>query len=153
MRAPVRPLAGAAAALLVALAAFVAGPAPARAASAGPSYVVLYAPGTADAAGRRAVVQAGGTVVRSDPAVGYAVARSAAPDFWKRVKASRRLVGAARDQSIGSVPAAAPAGTAVEHRRTGATGATPRGHDRRAARRPAVGHAADRGDRHRLVRA
>ncbi len=123
MPATVRTLAGAASALLVALAAIVAGPVPGAGAAAptavarAQSWVVLYRPGVADAAGRRAVVQAGGTVLRSDPAVGYAVARSGAADFWRRVAASSQLLGAARDQSIGTLPGAARAGTAVEHRR------------------------------------
>jgi len=64
------------------------------------SYVVLYADGATNAAGRQAVTAAGGTVNREDAKVGLAEVTSANPQFLRDVRAQAAIKGAARDRSV-----------------------------------------------------
>jgi hypothetical protein len=72
-------------------------------------FVVLYERGVSDADGRRAIRAAGGSVMSSNPAVGYAAVTSNHADFAQRAQESRFLVGAARNRSIGSADKQRPA--------------------------------------------
>lgn len=92
-----------------------AGAAPSAASSSeAQDYVVLYAAGASPAAARAAVAAAGGTVVRDNAKVGYALARSSHAGFVDRVAKESVLEGAARNQPIGYAPKAGPKRDAVE---------------------------------------
>ncbi|MCI2238338.1 S8 family serine peptidase [Paenibacillus sp. TRM 82003] len=67
-------------------------------------YVVLYEDGTADDAARAAIEAAGGTVLSSNPEVGYALVRAEAGDFAEKAAAAAGLVGAAVNREIGRAP-------------------------------------------------
>ncbi|GGK86126.1 serine protease [Sphaerisporangium melleum] len=67
-------------------------------------YVVLYKEGVAAADAQKAIEAAGGTVVRSNEAVGVATVTSAAAGFASAVAAAPGIEGVARDRVIGSVP-------------------------------------------------
>ncbi|WP_432509794.1 S8 family serine peptidase [Kineococcus sp. SYSU DK001] len=68
-------------------------------------YVVLYEEGVDEAQARTAITAAGGTVVSSNPEVGYAVVESTDAAFADRAGGAAALVGAAADRSIGRAPA------------------------------------------------
>jgi len=67
-------------------------------------YVVLYAEGSSQAAGRAAVKAAGGTLVSDNASIGVATVESRDPQF--RAKAGRQsaLAGVAADRVIGRAP-------------------------------------------------
>ncbi|HYM59162.1 MAG TPA: S8 family serine peptidase [Solirubrobacteraceae bacterium] len=91
---------------MAALAAFAAVLATAPAAAAATStYVVVYEKGAGLDAPRAAVRAAGGQIVRENRAVGVATVRASRADFASRATRSRAIFGAARNRSIGSVPA------------------------------------------------
>ena len=93
-------------------------------------YVVLYAEGANPAAARAAIAAVGGTLVKENTKVGYALVRSADATFRDRVASQPALDGAARNRPIGFAPKASrPSREAVERltseRATAATKATP----------------------------
>lgn len=65
-------------------------------------YLVLYADGASNAAGRSAIAAAGGTVVKENRSIGLASVSSENADFLSDVRAQRAVKGAARDRSIGT---------------------------------------------------
>ncbi len=103
-----RPLASTAVAtaLVAGMLALPAGPAQAASGASATGtdvhYVVLYQRGVGDAAARKAIAAAGGTVTRSNADVGYAAVTSNHTDFATRANHSAALVGAARNRSIGT---------------------------------------------------
>ena len=144
--APVRKrLAGMAAAATVG-AALVGSPVTAGAVSQSSSragtaeYVVLYADGVSSVAARAAIAASGGSVLRENTRVGYAVVRSSDVRFGDRVAGHRALAGAARNRPVGFAPnSARPSREDVERlaseRATARATAAQTG--RRAAARPA----------------
>ncbi|WP_341273749.1 S8 family serine peptidase [Pseudonocardia sediminis] len=68
-------------------------------------YTVLLREGAGEAAGRDAVRAAGGTVVRSNPAVGALVVTAPAEGFAEAVGTRPGVLGATRARSIGAVAA------------------------------------------------
>ncbi len=126
MRVSVRTsLAGSAAATVVAglLAAPVtAGASGSRVSAArAQDYVVLYVAGASPTAARAAIAKAGGTLVRDNTKVGYALVRSSDAAFADRVAGSAVLYGAARNQPIGYAPTARPKRDAIERLATSRT--------------------------------
>ncbi|MEP6463320.1 MAG: S8 family serine peptidase [Frankiaceae bacterium] len=75
---------------------------------------MLYAVGAGSSAARAAVVSAGGTVVRDNVKVGYAIVRSADASFADRVAKESALGGAARNRPIGYAPTNRPKGKDLE---------------------------------------
>ncbi len=78
--------------------------APTASSNASTDYVVLYRAGESSAAGRAAIVRAGGVVVRENTEVGYALVRTSQPTFAAKADTAPELDGAARNRAIGSVP-------------------------------------------------
>jgi len=78
--------------------------APAAAAATGSSYVVMFAQGTDGAAAVSAAKAAGGTVVRVNRKLGYAVVTTSDAAFAGKVSASKGVQGAARDRVLGKAP-------------------------------------------------
>jgi subtilisin family serine protease len=66
------------------------------------SFIVLYADGSTNSAGRDAVQAAGGTVTDENSTIGLAEVTSNNPDFLEDVRAQDAVKGAARDRSIGT---------------------------------------------------
>ncbi|MFD2419124.1 S8 family serine peptidase [Amycolatopsis pigmentata] len=87
---------------LLAVVAPVAGAEPASGQVA--EFTVLTAAGHSVAAAEQAVRDAGGTVLRSNEAVGLVTATAPAAGFPERVSASNAVYGAARATSIGKAP-------------------------------------------------
>jgi len=83
--------------------------APAAPAAASAEYVVLYRTGQGSAAARADIAKAGGTVVRENTKVGYALVRSANATFTSAAASSAALEGAARNRIIGTSPKGARA--------------------------------------------
>ncbi|MCA1691041.1 MAG: S8 family serine peptidase [Actinobacteria bacterium] len=80
---------------------------PAAAVGEAQEYLVLYRPGTTSVAdGRRAISEAGGTVVKENPAVGLATVTAASPTFLADVAGKPGVQGAARNRPIGFAPPA-----------------------------------------------
>src|SRR6478752_3288957 len=78
---------------------------PAAASAARPhSYVVLLKHGTSAADARVAIRAAGGTIVRSNTAIGLVTVNSASTRFLSRAKAQRAVAGVARNRVIGHSP-------------------------------------------------
>jgi subtilisin family serine protease len=77
-----------------------AGPA---AKSANSDFVVLYKGAGTSTAARAAITRAGGSVVRENTKLGYAVVRSADPGFAATIDGSTAVLGAARNRVIGGV--------------------------------------------------
>ncbi|GAB2746343.1 S8 family serine peptidase [Amycolatopsis magusensis] len=79
-------------------------------------FTVLAAPGQGVADAERAVREAGGTVVKSNAAIGLVTASAPANGFSERVSADRAVYGAAKAQPIGHAPVrdAAPKADVVE---------------------------------------
>ena len=102
-------------------------------------YVVLYEPGTTDAMARAAIAEAGGTVLASNAAVGYAHVRSSAADFAARADAAAGLVGAAADRRIGSAPDDAASRADVIEKLTAAERSAATGASLLSVQRPARG--------------
>ncbi len=75
-----------------------------RAATSHQDYVVLYTSGATAGAARAAITAAGGTIVKENSAVGYALARSTSASFATSVSASPAVEGTVRDQVIGAAP-------------------------------------------------
>jgi lantibiotic leader peptide-processing serine protease len=75
---------------------------PAAPAASSATYVVLYKQGASTAAARAAIAQAGGTVLKENTKVGYALVRSNSSAFAATVDRSTAVDGAARDRVIGS---------------------------------------------------
>ncbi len=75
--------------------------------SATTEYVLLLQPGATAAEARRAVVEAGGTLLRVDTAVGFAVARSSGAAFAAKADLAPAVEGVARNQVIGYAPKSA----------------------------------------------
>ena len=73
----------------------------AAAAGANSTYVVLFAQGTDGAAAVAAAKAAGGTVVKVDRKLGFAVVSSADAAFAAKVDGRKGVLGAARDRVIG----------------------------------------------------
>ena len=95
--------------------------------AAAQDYVVLYAAGASRSAARAAIAQAGGTLVRDNAKVGYALVRSADASFVDRVAQQSVLERAARNRPIGYAPKSRPKRDGVERRSgtgTGRTGAS-----------------------------
>lgn len=67
-------------------------------------YVVVYAAGADQGAARKAVADAGGTIVSENTDIGVATVTSAKADFRDRVAAQKSLEGAAVNQAIGVAP-------------------------------------------------
>ncbi|GAB2465712.1 hypothetical protein GCM10027187_37060 [Streptosporangium sandarakinum] len=88
----------------------------------GNEYVVLYRWGVSAADARRAVLAAGGAVVRENTAVGVATVTAASPGFAGALRADPRIEGVARDVVIGRVPQPAGPGRAGREGRAGAGG-------------------------------
>ena len=87
----------------LALASGSAQPAP-EASARTSEYVVLYAAGASNAAGRAAVEAAGGKIVRVNRKVGLATVRSSNPSFVSDVARKAAVDGAARNRRIGYAP-------------------------------------------------
>ncbi len=68
------------------------------------SYVVMFAQGTDGAAAVKAARAAGGTVVKVDRKLGYAVVQAKDTAFAAKVGAAKGVLGAARDRVIGRAP-------------------------------------------------
>jgi subtilisin family serine protease len=85
----------------------------AAAASTNSTYVVLFPQGTDGSAAVAAAKAAGGTVVRVDRKLGYAVVSSADTGFAGKVDGRKGVLGAARDRVIGH---ATPDGKAAQQR-------------------------------------
>jgi subtilisin family serine protease len=66
------------------------------------SFLVLYADGASNAAGRAAIARAGGTVVHENATIGLAEVDSSNPNFIRDVRKQGAVKGAARDRSIGT---------------------------------------------------
>jgi subtilisin family serine protease len=66
------------------------------------SFLVLYADGVSNAAGRRAVEAAGGVITHENATVGLAQVTSANPRFLRDVRSQAAVKGAGRDRSIGT---------------------------------------------------
>ncbi|MGI8697920.1 MAG: S8 family peptidase [Mycobacteriales bacterium] len=105
-----RALAGAAAAVTFG-AALVGSPVGTAGATSHPAngaaateYVVLYAEGASPAAARAAIAAAGGSLMKENVKVGYALVRSTDTSFRDRVATSSALEGAARNRPVGYVP-------------------------------------------------
>ncbi len=77
-------------------------------------FVVLYEPGVSDADASAAIAAAGGTVLSSNAAVGYAAVTTERSDFATRAADSPLLVGAARNRSIGTADPQRPAKADLE---------------------------------------
>src|SRR5215213_7106261 len=77
----------------------------AKQASSNRTYVVLYEKGAQVRAAHAAIKRAGGTIVHENRKVGVATVRSANARFQAAVARSSALVGAARNRSIGYLPA------------------------------------------------
>ncbi|PZS24953.1 MAG: peptidase S8/S53 subtilisin kexin sedolisin [Pseudonocardiales bacterium] len=78
-------------------------------------YVVLYKVGANSATARADIAKAGGTVVKENAKVGYALVRSSSATFATAVARSASVEGAARNRIIGTAPKAVRARTdAVE---------------------------------------
>ncbi|MDT4957368.1 MAG: hypothetical protein QOD31_1167, partial [Pseudonocardiales bacterium] len=76
-----------------------AGPEAAPAAkSANSDFVVLYKGAGTSTAARAAITRAGGSVVRENTKLGYAVVRSADPGFAATIDGSTAVLGAARNR-------------------------------------------------------
>ncbi|GGQ15137.1 S8 family serine peptidase [Streptosporangium pseudovulgare] len=88
----------------------------------GNEYVVLYRWGVSAADARRAVLAAGGAVVRENTAVGVATVTAASPGFAGALRADPRIEGVARDVVIGRVPQLTGPGRAGQEGRVGAGG-------------------------------
>ncbi|WP_426566554.1 S8 family peptidase [Angustibacter sp. McL0619] len=73
-------------------------------ASGAKQYVVLYKSAGGSAAGRAAIVAAGGSVVSENTEVGYAIVRSDRTSFSTDVSRSTAVEGAAADRVIGYAP-------------------------------------------------
>ncbi|WP_236808222.1 S8 family serine peptidase [Amycolatopsis albispora] len=67
-------------------------------------FTVLAAPGQSVADAERAVRDAGGTVVKSNAAIGLVTASAPANGFSERVSADHAIYGAAKAQAIGHAP-------------------------------------------------
>jgi len=72
--------------------------------SAPTDYLVLFRGTAADAAARRAIAEAGGTITREDNKIGYAYVRTTNAAFASAVSASGAVRGAAKERVIGSAP-------------------------------------------------
>src|SRR6185295_18389802 len=68
------------------------------------SYVVLLKHGTSAADARAAIRAAGGTIVRSNKAIGLVTVNSTSARFLSRAKAQRAVAGVARNLVIGRSP-------------------------------------------------
>jgi subtilisin family serine protease len=88
--------------------------------TAATEYVVLYDVGTSDVLARAAIAAAGGTVLSSNPEVGYARVSSTAADFAVKAGSAAGLVGAAANRSIGKAPADAVTDASVIEKLTAA---------------------------------
>ncbi|MCU1484553.1 MAG: Subtilisin-like protease [Actinomycetia bacterium] len=66
------------------------------------NYLVLYADGASNAAGRDAVAASGGTLTSENTKIGLAEVTSTNPDFLQEVRATSSVKGAAADRSIGT---------------------------------------------------
>jgi subtilisin family serine protease len=66
------------------------------------SYLVLYADGVSNAAGRDAVAAAGGTVTSENSRIGLAEAESSSPTFLADVRNDAAIKSASRNRSIGT---------------------------------------------------
>ncbi|MGV9539347.1 S8 family serine peptidase, partial [Streptosporangium sandarakinum] len=88
----------------------------------GNEYVVLYRGGVSAADARRAVLAAGGAVVRENTAVGVATVTAASPGFAGALRADPRIEGVARDVVIGRVPQPTGPGRAGRESLAGAGG-------------------------------
>ena len=66
-------------------------------------YVVVYGSGASAAAARRAIASSGGTMVSENRSLGYALVRSGNDEFPAAAAGQTALVGAARNQVIGTV--------------------------------------------------
>jgi subtilisin family serine protease len=66
------------------------------------SYLVLYADGASNAAGRDAVARAGGTVTSENADIGLAEVVSSSPSFMADVRKDAVVKGVARDRSVGT---------------------------------------------------
>jgi lantibiotic leader peptide-processing serine protease len=83
------------------------GAVPATAAAAKPhSYVVLLKKGSSAKAAKAAIRAAGGTIVRSNTAIGLVTVRATSARFLTRAKAQAAVAGVARDTVIGRAPGA-----------------------------------------------
>ena len=78
-----------------------AAPAAPAAAASGSSYVVMFAQGSDGAAAVKAARAAGGTVVKVDRKLGYAVVKATDAAFATKVGAAKGVLGAAPDRVIG----------------------------------------------------
>jgi subtilisin family serine protease len=67
-------------------------------------FVVVYAQGASAKAAHAAVAAAGGKIIKENAEVGVATVRSSNGDFIADAAAARAIDGAARNQTIGSVP-------------------------------------------------
>ena len=126
-------------------------------------FVVVYAAGASTDAAHAAIAAAGGTVIKENTAVGVATVATTNAGFAANATAAKAIEGVAHNQAIGKAPEqrgvdvkkfdpaqadveagiapiAAARGSRPARRRRGG-----------AARRPAVGHAADRRHRRRLL--
>ena len=123
-------------------------------------YVVVYGAGATDAA-RASIAQSGGQIVRENADVGVATVQSTDTNFVGDLSTKSGIEGVAHNthHRQRAQPQARRTSSGTRSRRPGVTYAghecrpTPRREDaqRRAARRSAVGHAADRRDGRRLV--
>jgi subtilisin family serine protease len=66
------------------------------------SFLVLYADGASNAAGRAAVEASGGTVTHENATIGLAQVTSSNPRFLRDVRSRAAVKGAGRDRSIGT---------------------------------------------------
>jgi subtilisin family serine protease len=73
-------------------------------ASVAADFVVLFKGTQADAAARKAIATAGGTITEENNKVGYAKVTSRNVDFAKALNASTAVQGAARERVIGEAP-------------------------------------------------
>ena len=94
----------------VALITVVAGGAAPSASAAPPrttaatDYLVLFRGTAADAAARKAISRAGGTITEENTKLGYAYVRSRSADFASTMAGSGTVRGAARERRIGTAP-------------------------------------------------
>ncbi len=83
--------------------------------TAATEYVVLYADGASPTAARAAIAAAGGSLLKENLKVGYALVRSTDTSFRDRVATSSALEGAARNRPVGYTPKSSrPSREAVE---------------------------------------
>ena len=127
-------------------------------------FVVVYTEGVSLDAAHAAVAAAGGTIVAENTDVGVATVVTTNGDFAAAAGAQDALEGTAQNRVIGAAPElvvdAGEGRSSIRPRPTcsstsgalvAGAGAADTATERRAARRPAMGHAADRRHRRRLV--